>query len=491
MAPTLEHTYATAFGELAFAAEPDIPAGSKVTWVNEPLARELGLDADFLKTPAGLQWLTGQAGPESNTYALAYSGFQFGQLSPVLGDGRAHLVGELAGKDLHLKGSGTTMFSRPGSDGKAPLSAVWREAVIGESLHALGLPTSRALAVIETGETVRRRSPLPEPAGILVRVAASHIRVGTFQFAAMQCEPKTRSDLVEYALNRHYPEVKNAENPALEFLQAVVKSQAELVAAWSGLGFVHGVLNTDNVAISGEAIDFGPCAFIDAFSRDAVYSSIDRQGRYRFKNQPAVTRWNLTRFAEVLLDLIDEDPNRAIDRATFVLEGFEDFYQDAAARVFARKFGLDVQGAPADILAEVYALVEKTFDLLEVDSLDFTGFFRVLAENEEGIELPEALGQMSSHSGLLKEWWAELLRLRAETGTSEQAARELMEQANPVYIPRNLALDAALRAVEAGDQEPLERLLSAIREPYKHKPGCEDLESAPEQSRFFRSFCGT
>lgn len=500
MTPTLEHTYACTFPTLATEQRPTIPAESRVTWVNEPLAQELGLDATWLATNNGLAWLTGGS---AETYALAYSGFQFGQLSPVLGDGRAHLVGELplpgaelgaSGNptqprvDLHLKGSGLTNFSRPGSDGKAPLSAVWREVVIGESLHALGVPTSRALAVIETGEYIRRRSPMPEPAGILVRVASSHLRVGTFQYAQLTEGEELRKNLVNYALTKHYPHL-STESP-LDLLRAVSKQQAQLVAHWMSLGFVHGVLNTDNVSVSGQAIDFGPCAFIDGFSRDAVFSSIDRQGRYKYRNQPGVTQWNLARFAETLLDLIDDDPNKAVHLATDVLAEFEETYQDACTRLFAAKLGIDLGGsADGQTLDKVAAFIEKTLDLAEEKTLDFTGFFRALtddAEVQKSEKLQSLLGQEPAET-----WLAELNRLRAETGASPEKSYQLMQGNNPVYIPRNLTLDAALRKVETGDAEPIQRLIEAVRNPYTRVVGNEDLEQAPDSSRFFTSFCGT
>lgn len=355
-AGALEHTFTETFPALAQPAVPQIPAETGTDWVNAPLARSLDLDSAWLRSDDGVRWLTGTEHAGQELQALGYSGFQFGQLSPVLGDGRAHLLGEWVARepaqgapartDLHLKGSGLTPFSRQGSDGKAPLSAVWREAVIGEFLHATEVPTSRALAVLSTGEKIRRRAPQPELAGILVRVASSHLRVGTFQFAQMQRSAEERMALVEYALRRHYPEVKTGEsapnNPALALLRGVAQRQAKLVAQWMGLGFIHGVLNTDNVSISGEAIDFGSCAFMDIFKRDAVFSSIDQQGRYAYRNQPAITQWNLARFGETLLDLIDpEDPNRAVEQATEVLAEFGDIYRFEHTRVFAEKLGIE------------------------------------------------------------------------------------------------------------------------------------------------------
>lgn len=492
-APVLDHTYCEGFSGLAQHAKPDIPQGTRLAWLNESLAQELGLDLAWLRSEEGLAWMTGRGG--APTYALAYSGYQFGQLSPVLGDGRAHLIGELAlplrgvsdrntRVDLHLKGSGQTPFSRPGSDGQAPLSAAWREAVIGESLHALGVPTSRALAVFETGERVQRRAPEPEPAGLVLRVASSHLRVGTFQFAQYHCEPDVRVQLVDYALARHYPNLVAGETNgerALSLLRAMAQSHARLVASWQALGFVHGVLNTDNVAISGEAIDFGPCAFIDAFERDKVFSSIDRQGRYAYNHQPGITAWNLSRFAETLLDIIDpEEPNRAIHLATEVISEFEDEVVNLQIEAFAAKLGLELHGAGEDVRARVARFGQVTLGLLERHSLDFTGFFRSLAEGS--CLLPE---------GEQRAWMAQWEELKSATGASPERAWELMLAHNPVYIPRNLALDAALRQMERGNQQPIEELLTAVSKPFERRDGLDYLEAAPSESRFFTSFCGT
>lgn len=492
-APLLEHTYSESFPDLAHQAQPEIPPGTRLTWLNENLAHDLKLDSAWLRSEAGLAWMTGRGG--APTYALAYSGHQFGQLSSVLGDGRAHLIGELAAPereqgsgvtryDLHLKGSGRTPFSRPGSDGKAPLSAAWREAVIGESLHALGLPTSRALAVFETGEKVQRRAPEPEPAGLVLRVAASHLRVGTFQFAQYHCNSEVRAQLVDYALVRHFPHLDAGETHserALALLRAVAQRQARLVASWQALGFVHGVLNTDNVTISGEAIDFGPCAFIDGFERDKVFSSIDRQGRYAYNHQPGITAWNLSRFAETLLDIIDpEDPNRAIHLATGVISEFEDEVVERQIEIFAAKLGLELAGVGEDVRVQVGRFGQLTLGLLERHALDFTTFFRALAEGT--CLLPEAQRQP---------WLTQWEQLKEATGTSPEQSEQLMLAHNPVYIPRNLALEAALREVEEGNQQPIVQLLDAIQNPYDRREGYEYLESAPAESRFFTSFCGT
>lgn len=522
---TLEHTLATRFPDLAAAATPEVPDDARVTWTNDELASELGLTRALTGPDRGLAFLTGTQ-PDARTFALGYSGYQFGHLSPILGDGRAHLVGEWIMADgssslrpadprrfdLHLKGSGRTPFSRPGSDGKAPLGAVWREVVIGEALHALGVPTSRALAVIDTGEHVRRRGPEPEPAGILVRTASSHLRVGTFQYAQMQGDETMRRDLVNYALERHYPHLSHAgvdtgtaaetehwgvtESSALTLLRVVAMRQADLVAQWMGLGFVHGVLNTDNVSIPGESIDFGPCAFIDTFRHAAVFSSIDEQGRYSYRNQPAITQWNLARFAETLLDLINpDDPNAAIEAATQVLHDFEARYRDAWTSVFAAKLGLrtlegddehenPVSGEPT-ASERVRSFAERTLDLLEQDSLDFTGFFRTLTD------APDTLRALTRMPATADTWLAELRDLRAATGTSADVAQALMEASNPVYIPRNHHLESALRAIERGEKAPLERILDAVRDPYTRRSHLANLETPPPNARSFTSFCGT
>lgn len=496
----LEHTYTDTFPDLAQQTEPDIPASSRVTWVNEPLAQQLGLDPTWLASAEGLQWLTGTSphGQQAQTFALAYSGFQFGNLSPLLGDGRAHLIGELVSDkpgeegqtrvDLHLKGSGLTPFSRPGSDGKAPLAAVWREAVIGEFLAAMDIPTSRALAVIETGQKVRRRFPLPEPAGILVRVAASHLRVGTFQYAQMHLGEQERVELVDYALKRHYPEgfSREGELPALTLLRAVAERQADLLARWMGLGFIHGVLNTDNVAISGESIDFGPCAFMDGFSFDAVFSSIDQQGRYAFGKQPGITQWNLARYAETLLDLIDEDPNRAVELAGEVLADFEQQFQHRWVHVFGAKLGLKISGRSADERATISGFIGKTLKMLEKESIDFTRFFWTLAHEPADLE-----GLAGGNRSAVRDWLVELESLRASTGSAGEDVTLVMECANPLYIPRNLRLEAALRKVQEGNQKDVEELILALRTPFKPRLGFEDLAKAGSDSQYFRSFCGT
>ncbi|MDO4898044.1 MAG: protein adenylyltransferase SelO family protein [Rothia sp. (in: high G+C Gram-positive bacteria)] len=481
----LEQTFTSTFPRLATPAQPTVPAGVRLAWVNEPLAAQLGLDATWLSGAKGLAWMTGA---RSDTYALAYSGYQFGQLSPVLGDGRAHLIGELTGQgagrvDLHLKGSGLTPFSRRGSDGKAPLAACWREAVIGEALHGLGVPTSRALAVFETGETLARRGP--EPGGMALRVADSHLRVGTFQYAQMGMDTSGRQDLVDYALGRHpvfglEPDELTPAERTEKLLSAVAARQVDLIAQWQGLGFVHGVLNTDNVTISGQAIDFGPCAFIDVFKRGAVYSSIDHAGRYAYVNQFPVTRWNLARFAESIIDLLGGEPHLAIDVANDVLGSLEETYRQQHTNVFARKLGIDLEASP-QLLGATADFVDQTLDLLEAEERDFTGFFRALTDSTLAGGGAPRLGA----------WLLGLENLRAASGTSAEHAVQLMQGANPVYIPRNLHLDAALQAAVTGDTAPVLELFEAVLQPYERKTHLVHLETAPPSTGNFVTYCGT
>ncbi|MEE1650404.1 protein adenylyltransferase SelO family protein [Brachybacterium sp. J144] len=495
----LQQTYAEALPELSVPWRADLPPDPAILWLNESLAVELGLDPDWLRGPEGMALLTGQI---DGTVAQAYAGHQFGSANPQLGDGRAVLLGELidtTGRrvDLHLKGSGRTPFAR-GGDGKAPLGPMLREAVIGEFLHAAGVPTTRALAVLTTGERIApRQGVTPEPGALLVRVAASHLRVGTVQAAAWHHGPEVTGRLVDHVITRHHP---SADGP-LGLLAAVTGAQAELVAQWMLLGFVHGVMNTDNMALSGEGIDYGPCAFLDVHRNQAVFSSIDRGGRYAYGNQPGIALWNLSRFAEVLLPVIDaEDPQRAVDAATAVLEGFEPAYRAAHARGLAAKLGIPVgaasatgpagdaiptaghAAAPAAGGDDVTALGADLFSLLEAQAIDHTGFFHALTDGD-----PEPL---FTDPDPYREWAVRRETLRG-TGPDRASAADAMAAANPVVIPRNLALDSALRAAHLGDPGPVLDLLEAVAEPFAPVPGREHLEGAGEGGDDFLTYCGT
>ncbi|MGP9536677.1 protein adenylyltransferase SelO [Brachybacterium sp. AOP43-C2-M15] len=457
----LAQSYAAAVPELSVPWRADAPPDPALVWLNEPLARELGYDPAHLRGEQGIAMLTGQI---EGTTAQAYAGHQFGSANPQLGDGRAVLLGDLvdtAGtrRDLHLKGAGRTPFAR-GGDGKAPLGPMLREAVVGEWLHAVSVPTTRALAVLTTGERIApRQGVTPEPGALLVRVAASHLRVGTVEYAAWHLDRDALRALVEHATERHHP---GAASP-IELLESVGRAQAELVAQWMLLGFVHGVMNTDNMTLSGEGIDYGPCAVLDVHRRGAVFSSIDRGGRYAYGNQPGIALWNLSRFAETLLPLIDEEaPDRAVERATAVLEDYEGWYLDAYALGLARKLG--VSGSRDEVLD----LGEQLFAQLEAQEVDHTGFFRAL-EADDGATLLED-----------REWFRRW-----------EGMREGSPAGSPLLVPRNAHLESALRASHLGDLGPVHDLLRAVAAPFERHPGLEHLEGPGEGAEDVVTFCGT
>lgn len=580
--PHLTSVFVSAFPELSAPAEGAPMPAPRLVHVDEELAIELGLDPAWLRSAAGLRLLTDTASapsPDAGSatvsgttrpaglpagplpVAQAYAGHQFGHYSPVLGDGRALLLGEIPTTptavvredvesrgtsvrkevefspapdpgtapdspappdahlpslvDLHLKGSGRTPFSRPGSDGLAALGPMLREVLVSACLHALGVPTTRALAVVATGGTVARERPLP--GAVLARTAASHLRVGTVQYAAVLAAqheaagaPEREDDLhpetllarlVQHALDRHHPDAPRTDVPALDLLRAVARAQAELVAQWMLLGFVHGVMNTDNMTLSGEAIDFGPCAFMEAFDPDTVFSSIDHAGRYAYGSQPAIARWNVARLAEALLPLIDADPQRGVAAAERVLDEFRAHHTAAWRRGLAAKLGLAGSGLPrtglpddgpspaestppgtsagteTDASTAVTALADPLFALLAEHRVDWTSFWASLADAAEAQDaalLPEPL----------RDWGADWL--------SHSPDPALLRRTNPVVIARNHLVEEALDAAEAGDLEPFEELLAQVRNPYSPRDGRERYAepAAPSSGRYV-TYCGT
>ncbi|BEL02020.1 YdiU family protein [Actinoplanes sichuanensis] len=458
----LAHRFADELPEMAVAWSAADVAAPRLLVLNEPLAAELGLDPEWLRTDDGLRFLTGNALPDgAKPVAQAYAGHQFGGYSPRLGDGRALLLGELGGRDLHLKGSGRTPFAR-GGDGLAAVGPMLREYVISEAMHALGIPTTRSLAVIATGKSIVRENLAP--GAILVRVAASHLRVGSFQFARATGDDELLRRLAGHAIARHYPQV---DGP-LGLYRAVVGAQAELIARWMLTGFIHGVMNTDNMTISGETIDYGPCAFMDAFDPATVFSSIDEGGRYAYGNQPGIAQWNLARLAEALLPLFDDDQEQAIGRATEALSEFRGRYAAATLTGFRAKLGLTERDVDD---AALTSLTEDLLALLKAGGVDFTSFFRDLARGSEG-------------DGELADW---IKRWRA-LGPDHEA----MNRVNPLYIPRNHLVEEALAAATDGDLEPLHRLLDAITSPFDERPGLDRFtEPGPPDFGTYRTFCGT
>jgi serine/tyrosine/threonine adenylyltransferase len=467
--------------EGAHAPEPRLLA------LNEELAAELGVDPDALRADGGVDVLAGRVAPDGATpVAQAYAGHQFGSYSPRLGDGRALLLGEVIDthgrrRDLHLKGSGRTPFAR-GGDGKAVIGPMLREYVLGEAMHALGIPTSRALAVVATGEDVMRETVLP--GAVLARVAASHIRVGTFQYAAMNGGPPLVRRLADHSIRRHHPHAAEAERPYLAFYDSVIETQASLVARWMLVGFIHGVMNTDNMAISGETLDYGPCAFMDAFDPATVFSSIDHGGRYAYGNQPLIAQWNLARLAEALLPLIDEDSDAAVAAATEALQSFSERFDGHWRAGMRAKLGLLEAGDTTD------ALIDDLLTLLHEQAVDHTSGFRALSAWLRG---DAARAQaLSTEPATFEAWatrWREQLVHEASDAHEVAAA---MDRVNPVYVPRNHKVEEALAAATAGDLEPFERLVDVLARPFDERPGLESYAApAAPDGGVYRTFCGT
>jgi uncharacterized protein YdiU (UPF0061 family) len=476
----LDSCFARELPELALPWQATEAPDPRLLVLNEPLAAELGLHPAALRTPEGVRLLVGTLVPDgASPVAQAYAGHQFGGYAPRLGDGRALLLGELATgdglRDLHLKGSGRTPFAR-GGDGLAVVGPMLREYVVSEAMHALGIPTTRSLAVVATGRPVRRETLLP--GAVLARVASSHLRVGSFQYARATGDTDLLRRLADHAIRRHHPGAADAPHRHLALFEAVVAAQASLVARWMLVGFVHGVMNTDNVTISGETIDYGPCAFLEAFDPATVYSSIDEGGRYAYGNQPVVAQWNLARFAETLLPLLDDDQDRAVALATEALGGFLPGYDAVWSAGLRAKLGLP-EGLDD---AVERPLVRELLDLLRSSHVDLTSFFRRLSD--------AARGDAEPTRGLfldLPQYDAWLERWRA-LGPDADA----MDRVNPVYIPRNHLVEEALAAGTAGDLAPLERLLGAVTAPYDERPGLERYaEPAPRDFGSYRTFCGT
>lgn len=474
--PDLTADFARDFPELSVRWQAETPPQPQLLVLNEALANDLGLDPQWLRGPDGLGLLTGTAVPDGATpVAQAYAGHQFGNYVPLLGDGRALLLGELTDRnghqrDLTLKGSGRTSFAR-GGDGLAVVGPMLREYLISEAMHALGIPTTRSLAVVATGRQVQREGLLP--GAVLARVAASHLRVGTFQLVAQQA--RATGDLtllrrlVDHAIARHHPAAAQAENPYIALFAAVAEAQASLVARWMLVGFVHGVMNTDNTTISGETIDYGPCAFMEAYDPATVFSSIDHAGRYAYGNQPLVMQWNLARFAETLLPLFDDDEDQALNVAVEILEGFMPRYHGFWSAGMLAKFGLSKSMEAAGVIDQALALMSE-------HAVDYTSFFRALSAAGRGEE--------SLPGNVFGDW---LTRWRA-LGPNVEA----MDRVNPIYIPRNHLVEQALTVAMRGDLAPVQQLLEVLAEPYRERDGLQDYAApAPPEFGGYRTFCGT
>jgi uncharacterized protein YdiU (UPF0061 family) len=477
----LGNRFARELPEMAVPWQADVAPAPQLLVLNEPLAGELGLDPAQLRSADGVRLLIGNDVPAGATpVAQAYAGHQFGGFVPRLGDGRALLLGELTDadgrlRDLHLKGSGRTPFAR-GGDGLAAVGPMLREYVVSEAMHALGIPTTRSLAVVATGRRVRRETELP--GAVLTRVASSHLRVGSFQYARATGDVDLLRRLADHAASRHHPAAADAQRPALALFEAVVTAQAELVARWMLVGFVHGVMNTDNMTISGETIDYGPCAFMEAYDPATVYSSIDHGGRYAYGNQPVVAEWDLARLAEALLPLLADDQEEAVELAVAALDGFRPQYGAAWTAGMRAKLGL-----PAGLDDGVVGpLVDDLLTLLQADHVDLTSFFRALGTAARGDAEPARVLflDLAGIDGWLARWRA--------VGPDAAA----MDRVNPVYVPRNQLVEEALAAATAGDLDPLHRLLEAVTSPFTERPGLERYAApAPVDFGTYRTFCGT
>ena len=477
---SFDNTFARELGGLFESWPAEIVPEPRLLALNDELATELGIDADRLRTTDGVACLVGNTVPVgAEPLAQAYSGHQFGGYSPRLGDGRALLLGEVIDtlgrrRDIHLKGSGRTPFAR-GGDGKAAVGPMLRELIVSEAMHALGVPTTRALAVISTGERIVRGTW--QPGAVLVRVASSHLRVGTFQFAASTQDLDLLRRLADYAILRHYPSARDADNPYLAFYESVLDAQASLVARWMNLGFIHGVMNTDNVTISGETIDYGPCAFMDRFDPKTVFSSIDHGGRYAYGNQPMIGQWNMARFAEAIAPLIDSDPEVSVPQLVDVLKTFPDRYDSYWKAGLRTKLGLTSERADDD---EMFVDLLKS---MEENHVDFTSFFRRLADAARG----DRAG-VASMSAWVDRW---LERVTAESDDLIATATA-MDRVNPAYVPRNHLVEEALAAGSEGDLSVLRTLLEALTHPFAERPGFDRFaEPAPADGAPYVTYCGT
>ena len=482
------HTYGALPERFYSRVNPTPVANPGLVVFNTPLAEELGLDAVAVEREATTM-LSGNHLPEdASPIAMAYAGHQFGGFVPQLGDGRAILLGEIKGRDgalhdIQLKGAGATRFSRNG-DGRAVIGPMLREYLISEAMHALGIPTTRSLAVVTTGEKIYRDRALP--GAVLTRVAASHVRVGTFQYFASRGDQEGLRVLLDYVIARHYPAARAADSPALAVLQEVTRRQAELITRWMLIGFIHGVMNTDNMAISGETIDYGPCAFMDEYDPKTVFSSIDSFGRYAYTNQPAIAQWNLARFAETLIGLIDPDTDKAIALATEVLQPFIDRFDGLFLTGMRRKLGL-VTAEDGD-----GELVRNLLTLMQESHADFTLTFRRLALMASDPAGESNVGGIFLGTSNIEKWlrdWQERLAREPQTTTERGAS---MRAVNPAFIPRNHRVEAALSAAESGDYAPFRKLVNILQRPYEEQPDAAEYSQPPQPSeRVLQTFCGT
>jgi serine/tyrosine/threonine adenylyltransferase len=484
------NTYATLPANFFARVAPTPVAAPRLIKLNRPLAEHLGLDPDWLASPEGAEILAGKRVPDgADPIAMAYAGHQFGHFVPQLGDGRAILLGEVIDadgvrRDIQLKGSGPTPYSRRG-DGRAALGPVLREYIVSEAMAKLGIPTTRSLAAVMTGESVLRETALP--GAVLTRVASSHIRVGTFQYFAARGDTEGVRRLADHVIARHYPEVADRERPYLALLSAVIARQADLIARWLLVGFIHGVMNTDNTSVSGETIDYGPCAFMDHYDPAQVFSSIDEMGRYAYANQPRIAQWNLTRLAECLLPLISEDQEKAIGDVQAALGEFVEAFDTAYQAGLRGKLGLFTARDGDRILAQ------DLLDAMAKGQADFTLTFRRLSDAAADPTDDNDVRQLFADPAAYDEWAARWRQRISEEPQQPATRREAMRSVNPTFIPRNHLIEAVIEAaVKRDDFTLFEELLTVLSNPYEDQPGYAGYADPPEShQRVLQTFCGT
>ena len=485
-----QNTYAALPDNFFARVAPTPVASPRLIKLNGALAVHLGLDPDRLASPEGTEILAGKRVPDgADPIAMAYAGHQFGHFVPQLGDGRAILLGEVIDadgvrRDIQLKGSGPTPFSRRG-DGRAALGPVLREYIVSEAMAALGIPTTRSLAAAITGEHVMRETPLP--GAVLTRVAASHVRVGTFQYFAARGDTDGVRKLADHVIARHYPDAATAERPYHALLEGVIARQAELVARWLLVGFIHGVMNTDNSSISGETIDYGPCAFMDHYDPATVFSSIDEMGRYAYANQPRIALWNLTRLAECLLPLFSGDKDTAIEQAQLLLGEFAEKFSSAYQAGLRAKIGLFTPRGGDE------ALVQDLLDAMAKNQADFTLTFRRLSDAALNPDEDRDTAKLFADPAAFDEWAARWRQRIAEEPQSPAERQTAMRSVNPAFIPRNHRVEAVIEAaVSRDDFAPFEELLTVLSKPYEDQPALAAYADPPKpHQRVLRTFCGT
>ncbi len=486
-----DNTFVRALPDLFVPWQAAPTTAPRLLVLNVELADELGIDAEELRSARGIGLLTGTRLPSgAEPVAMAYAGHQFGGFSPRLGDGRALLLGEVVDtlgrrRDVHLKGSGRTPFSR-GGDGKAAIGPMLREYLIGEAMHALGIPTTRALAVVATGDDVVRDTTLP--GAVLARIASSHLRVGTFEYAARHEDPALVKRLADYAIARHHPEAIDSAEPYRALFERIMDVQASLIAQWMHVGFVHGVMNTDNMTVSGETIDYGPCAFMESYDPATVFSSIDHGGRYSYGNQPQIAQWNLARLAETLLPLFGASTDAAIEVATELVRSFPDRFVEQWRSGMRAKLGL-ADDRPGDHPDDI-ALVDDLLELMHTQRVDFTSLFRTLSRSvdDDAHSARSLFVDPDAFDAWTQRWGAR----RALAQVDSDGAAVAMDRVNPIYVPRNELVEEALAAATDGDLAPFENLLAVVTDPYRERPGLERyaLPSDGGSGRY-QTFCGT